>query len=105
MGWNIGDALPAPPRATPSAGDAVDLRTRPLLEALEPHDALLHASAGMALSAWSAKLGKGRGLRLRWKRRAVRRRAHAWLEIAPVGVADDAAGCVVYPPGSGVAVV
>ncbi|KAH8055030.1 hypothetical protein JL722_8451 [Aureococcus anophagefferens] len=56
MGWNIGDALPAPPRATPPAGDAVDLRTRPLLEALEPHDALLHASAGMALSAWSAKL-------------------------------------------------
>ena len=53
---------------------------------------------------WAPKF-EGRGLRLRWKRRAVRRRAHGWLEIAPVGVADDAAGCVVYPPGSGVAVV
>ncbi|KAH8055029.1 hypothetical protein JL722_8450 [Aureococcus anophagefferens] len=52
---------------------------------------------------WAPKF-EGRGLRLRWKRRGPAPR-HGWLEIAPVGVADDAAGCVVYPPGSGVAVV
>ncbi|KAH8098841.1 hypothetical protein JL720_1810 [Aureococcus anophagefferens] len=95
MGWNIGDALPAPPRATPPAGDAVDLRTRLLLEALEPHDALLHASAGMALSsAWSAKLGKPFGATVA----ALRSQRRSWLR----GCANASAPATFPKPPGGV---
>ena len=94
MGWNIGDALPAPPRAQPPAGDAVDLRTRPLLEALEPHDALLHAAAGMALSAWSARLGKPFGATVA----ALRSQRRSWLR----GCANASAPATFPKPPGGV---
>ena len=94
MGWNIGDALPAPPRAQPPAGDAVDLRTRPLLEALEPHDALLHAAAGMALSAWSARPGKPFGATVA----ALRSQRRSWLR----GCANASAPATFPKPPGGV---
>ena len=64
QGWAVADLLPAPPRPRADDAPTVDLKLRPILEALEPHDAVLYNTAEMTLNAWVARQGKPRDRRV-----------------------------------------